>query len=148
MARAAAKFGVTASAVHRHRKHAAAKPEAATWDGAAKLSAEVVAGALEAPPVVSAVAGPVDARAVAVQTLGTLQRTMSEVPPDKRATVANSITTVAKLIAKLDGDLELTHGAVIRSKPFREMMTLIETTLSAFPDAAKALAEAFGEFMA
>ena len=119
----ASDFGVSVSALQRHRQH--------------------VVGASPTPtrrkrrPKVTD-----DARQIAVETLTALRGRLADCPPGDIPRVANAVTQAAKLLAKVSGQLEISQTQIIRSAPWRQLMERLDEVLVAHPDAAKAWSEA------
>ena len=135
LGRVAAAFGISASSLGRHRRHAARSGEAAL----AERWAHVAPGRV-------AVEGPVTARAAAVEALEALRGELRVAAPEDVARIANALTHVLKFLARFDRAFDLTPARLMRSPAIREAMDRTERVLVAYPDAAKALRVALDEF--
>lgn len=146
-------FGVSRSALHRHRKHAVERrgpapppaPPPAWARPAPVVSLTSGAHGPTAPVSSGAPVGAVDAKAVAAETLLSLRRALSEAPSEDVPTIANAITSASRLLARLSGELEITEAQIVRSVPFRRLMDRLDGVLSRHPAAAKEWAEALAE---
>lgn len=110
--------------------------------------AEALRGPASSPP--PAAAPPLeptdDARQIAIDTLTALRNRLATCPPSDVHKVATAITAATRLLARLSGQLEITEAQLLRSAPWAKAMALLERTLERFPDAARAVAEAFEAF--
>jgi transcriptional regulator with XRE-family HTH domain len=110
--------------------------------------AEAVRGPPSAPPPPAA--APVeptdDARQIAIDTLTALRGRLATCPPSDIHKVATAITAATRLLARLSGQLEVSEAQLLRSAAWAKAYTLLERTLERFPDAARAVAEAFEDF--
>lgn len=88
-----------------------------------------------------------DALAVCRATVARLERELDRLAGDveasarERATVATALTAATRLLARLSGQLEVTHAAIIRSAAWRRILKNFEDVFARHPEAAKALQE-------
>jgi len=108
-------FDVSRSALGRHRKH--------------------LGTADDAPLVIDD--APVDPRALTVDVLKALRACLKGTGRASVPAVAKAIGPHARLLARLDGQLEITQAQIVRSRPWRELMALLDEVLERHPEAAK-----------
>ena len=106
------------------------------------------AAALEAPRLP---AGPgsdeIDPRAVARETVRTLQRALEGLEEDEgatareRATLGTALIAATRLHARLCGELEVTMASIVRSSAWGRILRAFETVFERHPEAKAALAE-------
>jgi hypothetical protein len=143
-AKVAKSFGVSASGVYRHRKHATAP--------ARPRSAPEQAPSAPAPPPATLpeaaeVPQETDALKVVVALLETTRRQIEiaerdvEAPYAARAALIKSATGLCSLLARLSGQLAVTQSAIVRSAAWGRILRAFETVFGRHPEATKALAE-------
>lgn len=115
IAKVAKTFRLAASTLHRHRAHLA------TVDGA--------------PLEISD--DPVDPRELTVDVLKVLRACLKVARGDSAPSVAKAIGPHTRLLARLDGQLEITQAQIVRSRPWKELMALLDGVLERHPLAAK-----------
>jgi hypothetical protein len=99
-------------------------------------------------PLVSEVAAPDDALSVVTTTVSTLRAELERLRTDQsasareRASVATSLTTATRLLARLSGSLELTEKMIIRAPATARVIKAIIEALRPFPGATEACAQA------
>lgn len=120
----AARFSLKRSTLDRHRKHATppALPPAPADDGK-----------------------PLELRNVTRETIVTMRRLLPVSPPSDAHKIAGAITQATRLLARLDGQLEISQSQIVRSHPWRQLMDLLDGVLEKHPDAAKDWAAALRE---
>jgi hypothetical protein len=124
----ASRWGISQAAVVRHRAHMRTSPATAS---PSRATSTLPASTTSAPPPPLAL----DARTVALETLGALREKMKNVHPDKVTSVANAITHCAKLVAELSGETELTESQILRARPFRRLLDKLDEVLERHPAA-------------
>jgi hypothetical protein len=85
-------------------------------------------------------AGP---REIVLETLRVLRARLRSAPPSEVTKVTREVTSATKVLARLDGSLEVTQGQIRRSPYWRALMLKIEKAIEPFPDAVRAFAKAF-----
>ena len=91
-------------------------------------------------PEASGDAGP---REIVIENLRVLRERLRTAPPSEVTKVTGQITAAAKVLARLDGSLEVTRGQIMRSVFWREMVAKMVKVLEPYPEAVRALAKAF-----
>jgi hypothetical protein len=88
-----------------------------------------------------------DAHQVSKDTVRRLGRELDRLDGDKgatareRAAVSTSLTSATRLLARLSGQLEVTHSAIVRSTAWGRILRTFDEVFSRHPEATKALAE-------
>jgi hypothetical protein len=89
-----------------------------------------------------------DAKATASATVRRLERELDRLDGDvlatarERASVASSLTSATRLLAKLSGALDVTKSQILRSPVWESMTVAIVESLAPWPDASIAVAKA------
>lgn len=120
--RVAARFGVTKSALDRHRKHAS-KP---------------VAKSDTVPP-------PTTEREALLDALAKAKHGLTRTETEDLPRLLNAIMALSKRIAQLDEDRDVSDEDILRSKVWAAMKARIEVAIGPYPEAARALARALTE---
>lgn len=144
LAETARKYGVDGQALKRHRGHVA--QEVLLGKRADPRGKEMGKVAPPPPPKPRPAAlppGELDAKVIATETLRGLRDQLAEAENSgERVKISTAIVATTKLLAKLNGQLEITEGQIIKSRPFGRVMAAIEEVLKKYPAAAKEVAEA------
>jgi hypothetical protein len=99
----------------------------------------------DAPPIAEL---PSDAKATAEATVRRLEQqldrlaTLGTASARECASVASSLTSATRLLARLSGALDITKSQIERSPHWAGMMATIADALAPYPDAAAAVAKA------
>ena len=141
-------FGVSPSAVQRHRLHAE-KPRRATRKPR-RGPPPIAHGPEPTPatprrPKADKADGGTDARAVCVNTIARLQQELDalneddQASPRDRAAIATSLTGAARLLARMDGDFEITEAQILRAPAFRRVLDVAVKAIEPYPEVALAM---------
>lgn len=88
-------------------------------------------------------------RDIVIETMATLREEMAKLKVDPEASsrqvtnVVQSINNTARLLARLEGALEITETMILRHPLTRKIADTIVETLEPWPDARKACLQAF-----
>jgi len=88
------------------------------------------------------------------RALATLSRQVREADEDERATwrdkaqLASSLTSTARALARIAGQEELGEAQILRSRAWRRVVAVLIDSLTLFPEACAAAAEALNKFEA
>lgn len=83
-----------------------------------------------------------DPRSNAVETLRLLRERMATAEPAELTKIAAAITASSKLLARLDGDFDVTPGQFVRHEHFRPVVNALLEAVAPFPGACEAVAKA------
>lgn len=119
--RVAKRFGVSKSALDRHRNHPT-----------------------KTAPKSDTVPPPTSERDAILDALARLRQSLSKAELDDLPRIADAITKMGKRLEIIDLGRELTFDELMRSKAWRTLLDRIALALKPHPEAALALARAFG----
>jgi hypothetical protein len=156
-------LGVSLSTLNRHREHAgaAASEKAPTWKprraGARSTAQDHEPPAVAtAPPPDHGIRGgslppddeaEPDPRKEAAAVLRALRRHLDAAEEANVVpSLANAITSAARLLARLSGQLEITEAQIVRSAPWRKLKGLLDQALAPYPEAARSVVRAIEDF--
>jgi hypothetical protein len=120
--RVAARFGVTKSALGRHRKHAP-KP---------------VAKSDTVPP-------PTTEREALLDALAKAKHGLTRVETEDMPRMLNAMSSISKRLAQLDAERDLSLEDIAKAPAWRDLLAKLDVALRPYPEACRAMAKALTE---
>lgn len=117
--RVSARFGVSKSALDRHRKHATI----------------VVKKSDTVPP-------PTTEREALLDALAKAKHGLTRVETEDMPRMLNAMSSISKRLAQLDEERDMTLEDIAKAPAWRELLARLEVALQPYPDAARAMARA------
>ena len=136
--RVARKYDLSAWSLQRHAKHAAERARERGEQPAKKP----LRPRLALPPMPSFSGDTPDIIEVQREVLRVLKEARRTADPEDRPKIAMVTISASKLLARLEGQIEISEIQIIRSKAFGCVMRAIEGVLKNYPPAAKEVAAA------